>query len=83
MTERDNYEPGLRTSAATITVKAFNALTNEPIVAFPTNKPIVETIECSTDIPADALGEVCANAMQRAWRTGVDGTEVRLVVEFS
>lgn len=69
-------------TTATITVSAFNKNTDEPITDY-NNDLVVERIECSTDIPADVLGEVTAMCMSRAWRTGVDGTEIKLVVEFS
>lgn len=38
-------------------------------------------IECSTDLPADALGEVVAEVINRAWRSGEDpaGCAVTLV----
>lgn len=67
--------------AAIITVKAFHVADMSPILN--RNKEQIEaTIECSTDAPAEALGEVTADAMQKAWRTGVDGTAIVLQVSF-
>lgn len=50
----------------------------------PTHKKHVVTVECSTDIPADALGEGCALALNRAWKSGLDPVvdKVTLVVSF-
>ena len=46
-------------------------------------RDIVETLDTTTDVPAEALGQVCAAAMRRAWKMGPDGTQIVLLVEFS
>lgn len=39
-------------------------------------------IECSTDLPADALGEVAAQAINMAWKTGEDPVKFEVVLTF-
>ena len=50
-------------------------------------KPIrVEhTVHCSTDLPADAMAEAAVNALNRAWKAGVDPVldAVTVVMSFS
>ena len=67
---------------AKITVKAFHAKTGKPIMDVLGVQCMWE-VECSTDVPADALGEATTLCMQKAWHTGVDGTEIELRVTFS
>lgn len=38
---------------------------------------------CSTDCPADALGEVSAHAMQELWKYGEDPVDCVIVLSFS
>lgn len=69
---------------ATIKVQAFSHVPGKlrtPILDR-AGLPLLTELECSTDIPADALGEVCAEALQKAWRTGLDGTHITLEVTF-
>lgn len=43
----------------------------------------VAKVDCSTDLPADALGEAVALAMQRVWSAGFDPVSDNLVVVVS
>jgi len=43
---------------------------------------ITHTATSSTDLPADAMGEATADAMQKMWRYGEDPTKCTMVIHF-
>lgn len=69
---------------ATIRVEAFSHVPGKLKLPILDRAGLVLSgeLECSTDIPADALGEVCAEVLQKAWGTGLDGTHIKLEVSF-
>ncbi len=48
------------------------AMLGKKIMTDRIGQPISETIQCSTDVPADALGEVVDQVLSAAWRMGLD-----------
>lgn len=66
---------------AIIVVEAYNVHT-ALAVKDAKGRPIVVRHECTADIPAGDLGEASAWAMQRAWRTGLDGKDITLTIRF-
>jgi hypothetical protein len=66
------------------TIKATAMIGNEVMKNY-LNEDIVETLECSTDIPSNALGEVVAATLTVAWRAGIDPARTKgfhIVVSF-
>lgn len=41
------------------------------------------TITCSTDLPAECIGEVVMLTLQKAWRNGEDPAGCTVVLKFS
>lgn len=66
---------------ATIVVTAVRE-NGRPFKSPFTGKTITGSLETSTDVPAEALGEICAEVMQKAWQTGIDGKKIVLKVSF-
>lgn len=42
-----------------------------------------ETIESSTDLPPDPIGEVVVEALQKAWEAGEDPVNCVVLLQFS
>lgn len=46
-------------------------------------EPINHIGDITDDLPADVMGEILADAVQKAWRAGCDPTHCKVEVSFS
>lgn len=45
--------------------------------------PLTCEVECSTDLPQDAIGEVVTLCAHRAWKCGIDPKNDKLTIQVS
>ena len=65
-----------RMKKARVTVEVFHKNGFTPLVT-------KEETTMSTDLPAENLGEIVCDAVQKAWKAGHDPVDFKLIVSFS